>query len=175
MRTYLSNLALLTLVVITFLSSGCLRPPDYPDEPVIEYVGMNTTIVPQGSLNAPSSELTITIGYTDGDGDVGALSRDTFTNNIIYIDNRDGVELTASVPFIPDLGSVNGISGTISFTLTNENRGICCTFEDKDGELPCTPSSRFTTDTLIYTIFVRDQAGNESNRIETEPIVILCN
>ncbi len=163
------------ILLLGFCSlQACLQPPEYPSEPEIEYIGLNKTMVRQGSAGAQPDTLTIRIAYTDGDGDIGAPSEGEFQNNVVYIDNRNDLPSRVSVPFIPSLGLGNGISGQISFDILTTNFGMCCIYDDKNGEDPCQPSRAFPTDTLIYTVYIIDQAGNESNRIETEPIILLC-
>lgn len=157
------------------LLQSCISPPEYPKEPIIEYVGLNKKTIRQGSFGATKDSIIITFSYTDGDGNIGAPNEGKFTNNIFFTDSRDGFTQTVSVPFIPNLGIGNGISGEVSFQIFNLNGGMCCIFNDKNGQDPCTPSKEFPTDTLTYTIYIVDQDGNESNRIETEPITILCN
>ncbi len=161
-------------LLVFFGCFACVQPPDYPTVPEIDYVGVNKTRVRQGSFGAQPDTLTISVAYTDGDGDIGAPSEGEFKNNIIYIDNRNGLESSASIPFIPSLGLGNGISGQISFDILSSNFGMCCIYDDKNGEDPCQPSAQFPTDTLSYTVYIIDQAGNESNRVETEAIVLLC-
>ena len=137
--------------------TACAQPPEYPNEPVIEYVGVSKKSIRQGSIGTPNDSITITIGYTDGDGNIGAPSEDDFQNNVVYIDSRNNLETFSSVPFIPTLGVGSGLSGTIAFTIYSGNSGMCCIYDDKDGEDPCTPSTAFPTDTLTYTVFIIDQ------------------
>ncbi|MEM9887719.1 MAG: hypothetical protein AAF849_17625 [Bacteroidota bacterium] len=168
MRIYWFSALLFSLVL------ACVSPPDYSDIPEIEYLGINKTQIRQGSFGTQDDTLIVRFSYTDGDGDIGAVSEGEFSNNVVYIDDRIGLETKASVPFIPSLGVGSGISGNIEVAIPTGNGGACCIYSDKNGQDPCTPSTEFPTDTFTYTIYVFDQAGNESNRIETEPIVILC-
>ena len=176
---------LLSLLFLLCGLQACLQPPDYSDVPEIAYVGMDKMFVKQGSseringqIVSLSDTLTITIAYTDGDGDIGAdldsLGNVDFLNNVVFIDNRTNQDSKISVPFIPALGLGNGISGQISFEIYTALGGMCCIYDDKNGQDPCTSSTRYPTDTMTYTIYIVDQAGNESNRIETEPIILLC-
>jgi hypothetical protein len=135
---------------------------------------VNKTQIRQGSFGATPDTLVVSFTYTDGDGNIGTPENGEFLNNIIYIDNRIGLETKASVPNIPSEGVGSGISGTVEVTIPTANSGVCCIYDDKNRQDPCTPSTSFPTDTFTYTIYVFDQDGNESNRIETEPIVILC-
>lgn len=73
---------------------------------------------------------------------------------------------------MPELGTTNGISGEITFRLLT----TCCVFPEwvTDVQSPCDPSMQYPVDTLRYEIYIRDRAGHESNRIETEDIYLLC-
>jgi len=114
----------------------------------------------------------VTIGFTDGDGDIGL--EETTDKQLTIIDTHfnsiteDNIK-QISVPFVPEQGAGNGISGTISIaTFPN-----CCVYPSP-GPSPCTPSTQYPTDSLVYEIFMTDRAGNESNHILTDPIILLC-
>ncbi len=166
---------LLLVFILSLFLLACVSPPEYPEEPVIEYIGLNKNDIIQGSFNQTTDSIVVTFSYTDGDGNIGAPSEGDFQNNIFITDSRDDFTQTVSVPFIPSLGVGNGISGEVSFAIYNVNGGMCCIFNDKNGQDPCTPSLQFPTDTLTYLIYIKDQEGNESNQIETEPIILYCN
>ncbi|MEM1327931.1 MAG: hypothetical protein AAGI23_18375 [Bacteroidota bacterium] len=168
----LSHFGLLSIIISCLVA--CVQPPDFPDTPEIEYEGVNKTQIRQGSFGAIPDTLVVSFTYTDGDGNIGTPEDGEFLNNIIYIDNRIGLETKASVPNIPSEGVGSGISGTVEVSIPTANSGVCCIYDDKNRQDPCTPSTSFPTDTFTYTIYVFDQDGNESNRIETEPVVILC-
>jgi len=143
---------------------ACANPPDYPIEPVIEYKRITKNRLDQSAFNADST--LITIGFTDGDGDIG--NEDSVS--IFIIDNRTDFEQPGfKIPYIGEQGVGKGISGEISFVLFTS----CCIYEN--GLTPCEPSTDFPLDTLSYDIYIIDRAGNASNRITTEPLFIRCN
>lgn len=150
------------VIVCTVIS--CINPPDYPPEPQIEFLSITKNIMDQSSLLGDSTLLTFT--FQDGDGDLGSDS----TINAFVIDKRDGFEARKYViPFIPPQGAANGISGEISFALYTS----CCIYEDNYP--PCSTNPNQALDTLIYQIYIEDRAGNQSNLIDTEPIILRCN
>jgi hypothetical protein len=51
----------------TMLILACVNPPDYPDTPVIAYLGINKMQVNQGIPSLPSDTLSIRFSFTDGD------------------------------------------------------------------------------------------------------------
>ena len=150
--------------------ASCVKRPDYPIEPVLNFIGMNKQIIAQGSPSSAADTLAITFGFTDGDGDLGHPDG---TLDIFLTDSRDGFEETLKLPVIPEQGSGNGISGEITVLVFNKPFNICCTYPN--GQVPCTPSTVFPTDTFSYSIRIRDRAGHFSNSVQSERITILCN
>ena len=159
--------AIYLLVALGFCFA-CTNPPDYPDEPEIEFLRLS-----KPNLDIPNRDsLLLTIGFTDGDGDLGYEDK---TPNIFFIDKRtdsDTVFLTYATPMVSLQGAGNGISGEISVVL-NGIINVCCIYPD--GSNPCQANPLFPTDTVVYEIYIKDRAGNESNRILADPIVLLCN
>ena len=155
---------------LAFLVYNCVQPPNYPNTPQINYVGINQQAISQGNANNPADTLEITLSFTDGDGDLGI---DDSTVDFFLTDSREGFVDIKKLPVIPDQGIGNGISGEITVRLLNKPFGICCTYPD--GSTPCVPNANFPTDTMSYTIQIKDRAGNMSNKIQTETITILCN
>jgi len=160
MRLKLSIFALFLGVVIY----SCTKPPEYAIEPQIkfEYSTKNTLL--QGDSNQDS--LSITISFTDGDGDLG----DNDSLNLFVTDGRTGfLENSFRIPFIPEQGAANGISGEITIDLFT----TCCIYENRSIP-PCTPNPNEPTDELTYLIYIIDRAGNKSNEVETAPIILQC-
>ena len=157
------NILLCFLLAICLVLS-CTKPPDYPVVPEIGFKGFTKNFMDQGFLNEDS--LMVTISFTDGDGDLG----DHDSLNLFITDKRTGfLQDQFRIPFIPEQGASNGISGEISFALYN----TCCIFSDKSIP-PCTPNTQEPLDTLIYSIYIKDRSNNLSNVIETEPIFLQC-
>ena len=151
-------------VVVAFFS--CANPPDFPLEPIITYESISVNTINQSAIESDSAR--ITISFTDGDGDLGRENMDSV--DIFIIDNRiDFMQPGFVIPFIGLQGVGKGISGEITFVAPPN----CCIFEN--GLPPCQPSTEFPIDTVTYDIFIVDRAGNESNRVTTEPIFIRCN
>lgn len=154
----------LTLII------ACSNPPDYPDEPVIEYLRMNKTTIAQGNQNATPDTLAITFGFTDGDGDLASASDSV---DVFLSDSRDDFKTTFKLPMLPTQGVGSGISGEITVKIPNTPFQICCTFPN--GVTACSPNTQFPTDEFYFTIQLRDRAGNFSNEVDTETITVLCN
>ena len=161
----LKNSALL-LIGLWFFST-CTNPPDYPIEPVIEYVGLSKNTIQQGIAGNPLDTIDIIFSFTDGDGDIGSAD----SLNIFITDSRFDFRDVKKIPPIPDQGTGNGITGEI--TLRIPNRQLCCTFPNTTST--CFRNQEFPVDTFSYTIQIRDRADNFSNKIQTEPINLICN
>ncbi|MBP7801751.1 MAG: hypothetical protein KA109_09040 [Saprospiraceae bacterium] len=152
-------------VLITFLIGACIVAPKYSDIPEIELEGINKTVIDQGRVRDDS--LLIRISFTDGDGDLGDPQN---MANIFMIDDRDGKEITYSMPVIPQKGVNNGVAGTITIlhtTLFN----VCCYYANAD---PCSVPSLPMTDTVTYQLYIKDRSGNQSNIVTLPPLVINC-
>ena len=149
---------------------SCVNAPDYPTEPVIEYLAANKTTIAQGNAGARPDTLLIRFSFTDGDGDIGFESDSL---DVFLTDSRDGFVELKKLPVIPREGAGNGISGNISLRIPNTPFRICCTFPN--GATACQPNEQFLTDTFSYAIQIRDRSNNFSNKIRTETFTILCN
>ena len=155
---------ILTSLCIVGLLIGCTRPPDYPDEPIIEFLQFSKNPISQGTFNEDTTFLTVS--FKDGDGDIGS---DTSLNFHI-IDTRDGFTVPAFIiPPVPEQGTGNGISGEITVRLFT----TCCippAVEDA-----CDNDDPTIRDEVIYEVYIEDRAGNKSNTILTEPLILICN
>lgn len=156
------------LIIGSFILQGCTEPPNYPDEPRIEFLRVNKTQIRQGSATAASDTLIITFSFTDGDGDLGSDS-----TNFFIRDSRDNSLIPNRIFPIPEQGSGNGISGEITVRIPNKVAGpnICCIFPDRR---VCQTDPRFAQDTFSYLIEIKDRSGNLSNQIRTPTLTILC-
>jgi len=160
------------LIFFVFISAviwSCVDPPNYPNEPIIEFIGMNKQILKQGSQNEDT--MIVSFSFTDGDGDLGEKqsSTDPAGPNVFLIDSRDGYEgNTFQLPFIPEEGAGNGISGTVDLKIFT----ACCIFDD--GTAPCGVSPSKSIDTLFYSLYIEDRAGHKSNEIKVGPIYLRC-
>jgi len=146
------------ILLFLVVSFSCTQPPDYPTEPVIEFNSLNKTLVQAGV----DEDLFLVINYTDGDGDLGAMndSLDIYLNDLRVIDAN--VPITFKLPFVPVQGTGNGISGEITLKLPATG----CIFPDNSPMGPI--------DTLVYEVYIIDRAGNESNRVLTDEIIVDC-
>ncbi len=142
----------------------CIRPPDYPIEPQIKFVGMTKSTMRQGFGSEDS--VYFTLSFTDGDGDLGGVSgKDSL--NVFITDKRNNkpVEQTYRIPFVPEAGAKNGISGEMRFLMYT----TCCLSLE-----PCIATPVRPRDTLVYEMYIKDRAGHKSNVVQTNPIILQC-
>lgn len=115
----------------------------------------------------PEDSLVMTFSFTDGDGDLGSMDDSL---DVFVTDTRlDAAPLTYKLPFVPLQGTGNGISGDIAITLPT----TCCIFPNNVPP-PCNTLETFPFDTLVYEVYIKDRAGNESNRILSDGIILNC-
>jgi len=150
------------------MAIACTQPPDYPDEPIISFKSMSKNTMRQGSLIGPGADsLLMTISFTDGDGDLGDEGNLNPVSNIYLIDERiNDTLLPQTIPFIPIQGAGNGISGDMSFVVFPS----CCIHLGQ----ACEVFEDHPVDTVLYSIVIQDRAGNFSNRVQANPILLLC-
>ena len=154
---------ILFIAACASLLSSCLTEPVFDIVPRIEFRSVTKNVMNQTTSFTQDSTLT-TIYFEDGDGDLGGDSLAIFV-----IDKRtDEIDLQYRVTKIEIDGVSNAISGTISFPLLS----ACCIYDS--GQPPCTASNPLIEQEVIYEVFIKDRAGNESNRIELTPITLIC-
>ena len=155
-----------TLFLSIAMIIACTKPPDYSDTPEIAFISLSKdAMIAADNL---SDNLTLTISFTDGDGDIGI---DGGTPSVYFKDLRDDSEfITFVAPVIPEQGVGNGISGEMYIKVST----TCC-IHPIDNQGGCESDfSDYPEDVLVYEVYIKDRAGNKSNIIETAPITLLC-
>lgn len=169
MKQYFSA-AVILVVLAGLLAQFCVKPPDYPKEPVIEFMSLSKNLMKQGKAKGDS--VIITFSYTDGDGDLGFPDNDPAPSVFVRDDRDSFSKFEYQLPYVDPQGAGNGISGEISIVVPTS----CCIFETDEGlKLACeNVPDDFLFDTLFYFIKIRDRAGRESNEIKAGPITLQC-
>ena len=169
----------LTLLIITiFVLAGCRKKLEYPIEPAITYKGLAYVMDADSTL---TGEVILSIGYTDGDGDLGLDDADTlypfgpndphYYNLIIdylkwngsaFVDtplqnwnpqtqSYEAASFNARIKRLVFTDEETSISGTIDYKMTVYN--------------PLSPN-----DSIKFRVHLIDRALHESNSIETDII-----
>lgn len=132
--------------------ASCIKPPDYPIEPRIEFVSQSANTF--NELGGDS--LSVVLYFEDGDGDIG--SDDSV--NMFWEDSRfPGYLVPFKIPLLEISGNSKAISGTITTYYP-------ITFCSDDANL---------IDTFYYKIFIEDRAGHQSNTDSTDFVYLNCN
>lgn len=117
------------------------------DIPAIELVSVSSTSISEGD------PLTFRISYTDGDGDLGENNADA--HNLFLTDNRVGVTYEYRIKELAPTGSSLIIRGNLDVVLN--------TTAITNGS---------SSQTVSYSIYIKDRAGNQSNTVTTSEITI---
>ena len=66
------------MALVTTALSGCLKPEDFPDEPILTFKGLEQVYEPNGPTDTTRNwYFYVTVAFTDGDGDIGLDETDT--------------------------------------------------------------------------------------------------
>lgn len=165
-------------MVIAILLASCQKKIEYPVEPAITYQGIGYVIDADSVL---TGEVVLSIGYTDGDGDLGLDDADTlypFGPNDPHYYNLiiDYLKWDGSTFVETPLLSWNQQSQSYD-TVSFNARFKRLVFDDEEAAIsgiidykmmvynPLSPN-----DTIKFKIKIIDRALHESNVIETDAI-----
>lgn len=162
------------IAAITNLLVHCVRPPEYPDEPVITFISVSPSkILQRPFFSRPDTVYTdLKFSFTDGDGNLGF--NDTTVSIVIRDLRSPNLPKDYRFPMVDPQGAGNGISGEVTVRVP-----VSCCIPDPINGIPLPPCdtnsvSNQLTDTLIYSIRIKDRLGNWSNEIKSSPIILVC-
>ena len=135
-------------ILILIVLFSCKKEEVISDTPIIDFVSISPT-----TAQEYTDDIIITISYTDGDGDLGENNPDIY--NLFAEDNRNNIIYHFRIPELSPSGSTITIEG--NFNITINGTGIM------DG----TASQK-----VNYDIYIKDRAGNTSNKVTTSSITI---
>ena len=166
--------ALILLIVLT----SCQEKPDFPVEPKITYEGLAYVMNTDSTL---TGDVVLSIGYTDGDGDLGLDDADItypfgpndpyYYNLIIDYMKWNGTDFvkTPLLSWNQQTQNYDTVSFNARFKRLVANDEEAAIFGIIDYKLtafnPLSPN-----DTIKFSIKLIDRALHESNAIETEMI-----
>jgi len=150
------------LLALTACLWGCIKPDNFPDEPKITAVSIN-----KPAIESLVEDFVVSVDFQDGDGDIGIT--DAYPEaNAFLIDDRTGYIDSLKIPYISPEGNIKSISGTLNFTILSE----CCI---AISGITCTPNATYPpTDTVNYSVIIKDRKGNVSNVAQAPPLLIIC-
>lgn len=169
---------LTVLFAVLFALAACQKKPEYPIEPKITYEGLAYVMNADSTL---SGDVILSIGYTDGDGDLGLDDADTlypfgpndphYYNLLIDYLKWDGSSFVET-PLL------NWNQQTQSYDTVSFNaRFKRLVFNDEEEAISGIIEYRMTVfnplspnDTIKFRAHIIDRALHESNAIETDAI-----
>lgn len=139
-----------TFIVLAIgLLTGCKKEDSISNTPSVKYI----SITPNPAVKY-QDEIVITIEYTDGDGDLGENTADV--KNLFVTDSRNNVTSEFRIPQLaPDNSSII-IRGNLNINLPPQG------FVDDSNN----------SETVTYSIYVKDRAGNVSNTVQTGSLTV---
>lgn len=149
-RIYFPLLACFILAI--WIQTSCTKRTDelsFPIEPMITLDSIS-----QDTLIEFQDRLILHLSYQDGDGDLGTSNPDI--NSIFIKDSRlENADEYYLPPLAPETATIS-IQGTFDVELAT-------TFLFGNG----------TEESTIFSLFLKDRAGHESNTVETKTILIV--
>lgn len=158
-----------SLVLMASLAWACYREPNFDFKPEIEYKSITKIVVTDNFSGAKKDSVVISIGFKDGDGDLGLATsqiESEFKGKYNYLVKafRQNRGVFSEVKFDPSLSGyyprlklndkIGPLEGTLDYSI--------------DFLQPFTRRN----DTLKFQISIKDRADNESNTVETRPVVL---
>ncbi len=138
----------LSVIALIMAIASCNVAPGVSEVPEISFESVSPNVVTEYQ-----DSLYFTISYRDGDGDLGENNTDD--NNLFIQDSRNQVTYGFRIQQLaPDNADI-AIQGNINVTLPNTaiiNGGA--------------------SESVSYTIWVVDRAGNESNRVNSSTVTV---
>ena len=138
----------LLYILILIVLFSCKKEEVISDTPIIDFVSISPT-----TAQEYTDDIIITISYTDGDGDLGENNPDIY--NRFVEDNRNNIIYHFRIPELSPSGSTIIIEG--NFNITINGTGI---------------TDSTASQKVNYDIYIKDRAGNTSNKVTTSSITI---
>ena len=135
-------------ILILIVLFSCKKEEEVSEIPIIDFVSISPT-----TAQEYTDDIIITISYTDGDGDLGENNPDIY--NMFVEDNRNNIVYHFRIPELSPSGSTITIEG--NFNITINGTGI---------------TDESSSQKVDYSIYVKDRAGNTSNKVTTSSITI---
>ena len=136
-------------ILLLFFLASCQKSEEYSTTPEIEFVSISPN-----PANEFSDEVTITIRYRDGDGDIG--ENVAGVKNLFVRDSRNNVLYEFRVQQLSPDNSEIAITGNLEVKITS----VALVDQSKASE------------SFSYKVYLLDRAGNQSNEIETDQLTV---
>ncbi|MBC7425340.1 MAG: hypothetical protein H7321_02290 [Bacteroidia bacterium] len=162
------------LTIIVMLSSCNKVSVSYSTTPSLKYNGLEVL-----KNKGKDSVINISLSYTDGDGDIGLNSSDTFPPfnfgspyfynlKVDYISIENGIEVPVIIPLTSD--TINFNDRITVLTPTGKDKAIS---GDLTLHLGASPYPGLTPDSVFFRITLFDRSLKKSNQIVTPVIKLI--
>jgi hypothetical protein len=159
-----------TLIFIGLAFTSCLTKPDFPNTPTISFKSLKVLPIQNPTAQKAGDSLTFTISFTDGDGDLGQSNNDTTINffvstfkkqgeNFIPVVYDGGQNFNSKFPILDIVGG-SPLEGDLRYGVQFPYLAFA----------PITPLRR--GDIVRFSIQIMDRAGNKSNVVQTNEVVL---
>jgi hypothetical protein len=157
-----------TLIFIGLAFTSCLVEPNFSNTPTISFKSLKVLAIRNPTLKKDGDSLTFTISFTDGDGNLG--NNDTTVNffvstfkkqgeNFIPVVYRGGQNFNSKFPILDIVGG-SPLEGDLRYGVQFPYLGLP----------PITPLEK--GDIVRFSIQIMDRAGNKSNIVQTNEVVL---
>ncbi|MBC8110893.1 MAG: hypothetical protein H7Y04_07525 [Verrucomicrobia bacterium] len=170
----MQRLILAGLFCLSCLFFTCIGVPDFPLQPVITYdkITIKKNVLESETTENRVDSVSIFINFQDGDGDLGMNPNESGTSPFIgerffnyYVTAfRKSNSITTKFREYPgffgllneDLSRKRPIKGNIERFITFQRGAV----------------DIFPNDTMFFEVYILDRAGNRSNTITTETVIL---
>jgi hypothetical protein len=136
------------LIFLSFISCKD-DDSEVSNTPILEFVDITPS-----SITEFQEEVTLTIKYKDGDGDLG--ENDPDIKNLFITDQRNNVQYSYRIPQLSPSGSSITIEGNLEVDLNSLS----------------VVSSADSSEAVVFDIYIVDRSGNQSNTINSTAITV---
>lgn len=167
----MSNQYLFGLIILAAVAlSSCYKEPDFSISPVIEFYTINSEVRLDQATGGVKDSVVVTIKFQDGDGDLGVNTEETTEYQKKYGYNFNVKMMREKNGKFEEVVNEVSLSGFFPVLST-----------DKPGPLEGKLSYRMPAffhdfwikkDKVKFLITIKDRAGNESNEVETDTIIL---
>jgi hypothetical protein len=140
---------------LLFISSCTKDDTPEPNPPISIIPLIELQSVSPDTIHQLADSLVFQVKYTDGDGDLGDYDADTLSFWIT--DNRFPLTEKFHIPPLAPAGTTVSITGTLNVVLDH------IILKDQNA----------SSETATFTVKIKDRAGNWSNEITSESVIIL--
>jgi hypothetical protein len=182
----------LGLAAASVAVGSCISPPEFPDTPSIEFKSLTVARQPTNPGDIPADSVIITLGFEDGDGDLG-LTQEEYNNPPYQRLNADGtlnpnhwnyiIKLfvkNSTGQFVPYTRTPNGLEiqpesyyGQFPHLEPNADKKAPLQGDLRFGQRLSLGSPFFPGQEVRYEITIKDRALNSSNTVTTSSFVVV--